>query len=148
VDRLDAPPQPAAGLGPEDARRIASAKVYLAFWGSRDPEKEVCLNGVPIGLAPVTDWYLPRAAVPVPAEALGSIRRMNEVSVANPRGEPFAVGGASIEVTLEDGRVVRSTPSDFLIVVGDGWAEWNEPTLVRIAPGEPAVLRALRFRSS
>lgn len=147
VDAHHAPAPPAAGLGPDDARRIAAARVYLAFWNSSDPEKEVRLNGVPIGTAPVADWYSPDRFVTVPPEALGCVRRMNEVTVANPRGERFAVGGAFIEVTLEDGRVVRSTASDFLVVVGDGWTEWNEPTLMRVAPGEPAVLRALRFRT-
>lgn len=145
VDALEAPPVVMPGLGPEDARRIRSGRVFMAFWGSEDPEKEVRLNGVPIGSAPVTDWFSSRAHVPIPVEALGAIRRMNEVSIANPRREEFAVGGVYLEVTLDDGRVIRTTASDFVVATGDRWDAWEEPTLLRVAPGEPAELRALRF---
>jgi hypothetical protein len=138
-------PEPAR-LGPEDARRIRSGRVFLAFWKSFDPEKPVLLNGVPIGNAPVSDWFLPRSFVVVPDEALGAIRRINEIVIENPRGEEFAVGGAYLEVTLDDGRIVRSTPSDFLVATSDRWNGWDEPTLLQVAPGEPVPLRALRFR--
>jgi hypothetical protein len=145
ADAWEAPAATRPGLSAEEAGRIASARVYLAFWGSSDPEKEVRLNGVPVGRTPVSDWFSCHSCVEVPAGALAAIRRVNDVEVSNPRGEPFAVGGAYLEVTLEDGRVVRSTPSDFLVAVGDAYSGWDEPTLLRIAPGEPALLRALRF---
>jgi Calcineurin-like phosphoesterase len=145
VDALEAPATAPAGLGPEDARRIRSGRVYMAFWSSQDPGKEVCLNGVPIGCAPAADWFPPRSYVPIPAEALGAIRRMNEVVIANPQREEFVVGGVYLEVTLDDGRVARSTPSDFLIATGSRWDAWEEPTLLRVVPGEPAQLRAIRF---
>jgi hypothetical protein len=41
--------------------------------------------------------------------------------------------------------VIRSTASDFVVATGDRWDAWEEPTLLRIAPGAPAELRALRF---
>jgi 3',5'-cyclic AMP phosphodiesterase CpdA len=145
AEAMEAPQAAPAGLGREDARRIRSGRVFMAFWGSEDPEKEVRLNGVPIGCAPVTDWYSPRSCVPIPAEALGAVRQMNEVVIANPRGEEFVVGGVYLEVTLDDGRRVRSTPSDFLFATGSRWDAWEEPTMLRVAPGEPAELRALRF---
>jgi hypothetical protein len=135
-----------AGMGPEDAKRIRSGRVFLACWKSIDPEKPVLLNGVRIGYAPVSDWFLPRSYVTIPGEALVAIRRINDVVIENPRGEEFAVGGAYLEITLDDGRIVRSTPSDFLVATGDRWDGWEEPTLLRVAPGRPAELRALRFR--
>jgi hypothetical protein len=146
LERVEAGSPTPAGLSPEEARRIRSGRIYLALWNSVDPEKTVRLNDTPVGNAPVSDWFLPRSYVEIPDAAIGAIRRINDVVIENARGEEFCAGGAYLEVRLDDGRVVRSTASDFLVATGDRWDAWNEPTLLKAPPGRPVELRALRFR--
>jgi len=106
-------------LAPEDFLQIKSAVLGVFSYSGNTPADEVALNGVPLGPLPANCSYAARRFLTVPGEALTTIGEQNTVTVRTPDLPAFAIGSFLLELTLLDGRTVRSRVAPEILVAGD-----------------------------
>jgi len=79
----------------------------------------VTVNGIAIGTLPENSSYANRRRIPLPPEALRTLRtRGNVVEIAPPLHPPVAIGSLSLETRLPDARVARTVPNTHYFTCG------------------------------
>ena len=137
---LDAEPE----LGvptPEDLLQIKSAVLGVFGYSGATPAGEVCLNGISLGALPANGAYAARRFLTVPGEALTTIGYQNTLTVRTPDCDAFAIGSFVLELSLLDGRVLRSPVVPEILVAGNRWQAFpGERRLVPCAPRQECEL--------
>lgn len=128
-------------LAPEDLFQIKSAVLGVFSYSGNTPAGEVALNGVPLGPLPANCSYAARRFLTIPGEALTTIGQQNTVTVRTPELPSFAIGSFLLELTLLDGRVVRSRVAPEILTAGDRWQTFPGQRQLRpCAPDQKADL--------
>lgn len=140
--------KPKITIDPSDLKEIKSARLYLSFYNSYDPKKPVFLNGQMIGYAPVTSSFTAGEMVEIPGNKFVAIQPVNKVEIYNPKKELFCVGGIFLEITLNDGRKIRTNASPYIYTTSKEWDNWNLKVLHYIEPGKTISPAILEFSKS
>jgi len=126
---------------PEDLLQIKSAVLGVFSYAQTDPASQVWFNGVALGGLPANGSYAARRFLPLPNEAFETIERCNAVRVRAPQCAEFAIGSFSLELTLLDGRVMRSSVAPDILVAGTRWSCFpGARMLVPCSPGDEKEL--------
>jgi hypothetical protein len=130
-------PRPLPAVSDADLAQIRSARLHMAFHGSKQPGKTVLLNGTPVGEAPPGDSFAPRNFVKLRPEHLPLLRRENHIELQNEPAEPLCWGGVYLEAETIEGRRLRSTCGERVFVTG-AWDDEDElgRAVERRRPGE------------
>ncbi|MBI2298856.1 MAG: metallophosphoesterase, partial [Armatimonadetes bacterium] len=128
VPRSLPPLLPPAAFG---LAQIRCGWLCLSLYERPDQPHAVWLGDVLLGEFPTTLPYY-HHRTPLSNEALAALRYANVMHLAGP-DETMAVGSLAIEVELDDGTRRWTNPSAGIYVVGDAYADWPEPAVVRAA---------------
>ena len=141
---LDEEPEPDVPAA-EDFLQIKSAVLGVFGYTGNAPAGEIFLNGVSLGPLPANASYAARRFLAVSGEGIETIAWRNVLTVRTPACESFAVGSFLLELSLLDGRILRSPVVPEILVAGDRWRSFpGERLLVPCLPDEEREL-ALSF---
>jgi len=122
---------------PEDFLQIKSAVLGVFGYGQSGPPGQVRINGVGLVGLPENGSYAARRFLPLPSDALLTLDRRNTISITTPELAEFAIGSLSLELTLLDGRVLRSTVAPDILVAGERWQRFpGARKLITCSPGD------------
>lgn len=100
---------------PEVLAEATAAALCVCPAANDRAEVTLSLNGgpeFPAQIAPAPNLFWGEQRLPIPAERLADLKPANTLRVGNPGGALFGLAHARLEVTLRDGRILRSTVSD------------------------------------
>ena len=136
---------------PADAQMITSdlvdvrrAYLRVCAWDAMHPGKRVILNGREIGDLPGGSQFSPKR-LELPDSSLAELRMVNRLEIQAPEDEASTLGNLVLEALLPGGRLVRTEPTGEIYTWSDRWDAWQQPTLVKLEPGEP-IAALLSFR--
>ncbi|MBT3375287.1 MAG: metallophosphoesterase [Lentisphaerae bacterium] len=123
-------------ISDDDFCQIKSAVLGVFSYGQGGDTTQIALNGISLGPAPTNGSYAARRFMPLPSLALCTIGRSNTVTASTTEPAEYAIGSFCLEVTLLDGRILRSLVAPEILVSGSRWNEFpGARTLVPCAPG-------------
>ena len=131
------PPMPEWPLKSGDPR-VREVRLRAAGMSSRASHR-VVLNGTPAGTLGPLEHFNALQSVVLPEAAWEGIGADNELRIEPAAAEARCLGGFVLEITLTDGGVVRSRPTQELYATAgtwDGWA-WVTPGLRRTGATDP-----------
>lgn len=138
---LGTSPEVVGEPAPEDFLQIKSALLGVFGYGQSGPPSQVRINGVTLGALPANGSYAARRYLQLPREALWTIDRRNTISIRTPEVVEFAIGSLSLELTLLDGHVLRSTVVPDILVAGERWHTFpGTRKLIQCSPGDEQEL--------
>lgn len=135
-EKMDHPPD--ARLIYDDLSHIRRASLRFCGWHALRQDKQIFLNGMPVGSLPPANDYAP-IRMDLPAECLEHLRMENRLEIQVPRNEACTLGNFLLEAVLPGGRFVRTRPTGEIFTWSDRWGAWNSSFLMKMKPGRPAT---------